>query len=190
MNAKSLLWFIFGAGCGAGLTYLILRDKVQQELDSLNAAYTFESKVEKKDEPNVEAQDKTIIDYAKKLTEERYEYEKDKVIEDAVPHIIKMAEFGEMDGYGLRTYTYYSDGVVTDDSDIPLDDASKIIGTDYEARFKKADADVVYVRNDILQNDYEIVRCVDPYYDGDDGDPVDPALKEGIDFDEEEYDDE
>lgn len=191
MNGRSLFWFIFGAGVGAGLTYFLMKDKVQHELDELNAAYEPKKpEPEKKEEISVEQQDKNIIDYAKTLVKERYEYEKDEVVDDEVPHIIKMAEFGELDGYGLRTYTYYSDGVVTDDSDIPVDSPETVIGTDYEARFKMADADVVYVRNDILQNDYEIVRCMDPYYDGDDGQIEDPQLRKGMDYDDEENDDE
>ena len=189
MNGKNLLWFIFGAGVGAGLTYLLLKDKVQQELDELNAAYI--PVKEEKNDPDIktEAQDKSIVDYAKALSKENYIYKKDDVIDDEVPYIIKMADYGNLDGYGLRSYTYYSDGVVTDDSDIPLDDTEKIIGTDYEARFKVGDADVVYVRNDILQNDYEIVRCTDPYYDGDSGAIEDPHLKKGMDYEEEDNND-
>lgn len=195
MRASSLGWFIFGAGVGAGITYFVMKDRVQQELDEINSFYKEEKppKEEKKEDKEdvafkVVPSDKDVFDYAKKLASERYDYSKDEETVKEVPHVIKMAEFGDTDGYGLMSYTYYSDGVVTDENDIPLDDAEKIIGTDYEARFKVADQDVVYVRNDILQNDYEIVRSVDPYYDGDTGDIEDPELKKGIDYDEDDDD--
>lgn len=196
MNASGLGWFIFGGLVGAGITYFVMKDKVQQELDEIQGYYEHPPKEEEKKEEaevafKVVPSDKDVFEYAKRLASERYEYKEDEEggTNSEVPHVIKMAEFGDTDGYGLMSYTYYADGVVTDENDIPLDDAQKILGTDYEARFKVADQDVVYVRNDILQNDYEIVRSVDPYYDGDDGEIEDPHLKKGLDYDDEDSDD-
>lgn len=205
MTAKTLLAFICGAGVGAGLTYFLMRDKVQKEIDILHEEYTSAEKKEvtptteeKKQQDEVEIKVKTedadILAYAKNLAANRYTYETDEDLKSPVPHVIPMNDFGSIDGYGMRSYTYYEDGVVTDEDDVPLDKPSEVLGDDYEARFKRGGADVVYVRNDILENDYELVRCPDPYYYGDEeeglDDIEDPHLKKGIDYDPEEDDEE
>lgn len=195
MTGRDLVMFLFGGGAGAALTYFLMKDKVQKELDILHDEFkerTEKEELKKEEEaPKIKQDDEDILQAAKVLAKERYEYKTDPDLNVSVPHVIPLDEFATLDGYGTRSLTYYEDGVVTDENDDPIDEPSKIIGDDYISRFKVADADVVYVRNDLLENDYEIVRCPDPYsYDDVDEMLEDHHLKKGIDYDDEEENEE
>ena len=81
------------------------------------------------------------------------------------PFVIHPDRFGEDCEYETITLTRYSDGVVADENDEPLDDFEDVIGTDWENRFGEYEPDAVYVRNDILKADYEILRDNRKYSD-------------------------
>lgn len=53
--------------------------------------------------------------------------------------------------------TYYADGILTDDTNDIVVDAVTLVG-DIAQFFEDEDTDVVYMRNDFLGFDYEIVR--------------------------------
>lgn len=61
--------------------------------------------------------------------------------------------------------TYYEgDGILADDKDVPIRDSAAVVGTDYVAGFGSADdPDIVYVRNNRLRIDFEIVRSLEGY---------------------------
>lgn len=80
--------------------------------------------------------------------------------------IISLAEFANSDtGYDQVTLNYYTDDVVTDENDEPVMDVTKVIGEDALVSFglNSQDPDVVYVRNDELKGEYEIVRLDKSY---------------------------
>ena len=68
------------------------------------------------------------------------------------PYEISEEEFGEFDDYTTIGLTYYSDGIVADERDLPLDDMERIIGTNWQDDFDT----ICYIRNDALKCDYEI----------------------------------
>lgn len=75
-----------------------------------------------------------------------------------VPYIITPDEFGEKDGYDIISLTYYhNDGVLADDMDERIDDYEDIIGKDALDHFGDYEDDSVFVRNDRLKADYEIL---------------------------------
>lgn len=79
-----------------------------------------------------------------------------------VPYIISKDVFLSGDKeYDQLTYTYYmDDGVLADESDKVVEDEEKTIGEGNLQRFgyKSGDNNVVYVRNDRLELDFEILR--------------------------------
>jgi hypothetical protein len=86
------------------------------------------------------------------------------------PVIITRTEFyedeGEEDGgYQKISITYYEgDGVLADDKDVPIRDSANLVGPDFAAGFGNADdPDIVYVRNNRVRIDFEIVRSLDGY---------------------------
>ena len=59
--------------------------------------------------------------------------------------------------------TYYADGVLADDKDDPVEHPIDILGEDWKNRFGEVEADMVYVRNDNMECDYEITKDSRPY---------------------------
>lgn len=166
MTGRDLFMFVLGGGFGAALTYFCMRDRVQKELEILHEDYKQEKKEEPKQEEKKDSykpDDKDILETAKILAKERYDYESDPDLKVEVPHLIRADDFNTLDGYDIKCCTYYADGVVTDDNDEPIDEPEKILGTDYIEPLKQGTADLVFVRNDILETDYEISRSIDPY---------------------------
>lgn len=76
------------------------------------------------------------------------------------PYVIHREEFDEEEpGYSQVTLTFYAgDNILTDDKDVPLEHIGKIIGNCAEFFGKgSGDPNVVYVRNDRLNAEYEIL---------------------------------
>lgn len=74
------------------------------------------------------------------------------------PYILSPDEFGELANYDTESFTYYADGVLTDESNNPIKDAGAIIVEDFADHFGEYEDDSVFVRNDSRKTDYEILR--------------------------------
>lgn len=81
--------------------------------------------------------------------------------------MISPDEFGDQDEYDQISLTYYSDGTVTDDNDRPMsdDEIEESIGKDSLTHFGEYEDDSVFVRNDRLKADYEILKDERTYAD-------------------------
>lgn len=73
------------------------------------------------------------------------------------PYVISPEEFGEDDVYDTKSWTLYTDGVITDDIGQIVDDPENIIG-DALDHFGEFEDDAVHVRNEDLECDYEIIK--------------------------------
>jgi hypothetical protein len=76
------------------------------------------------------------------------------------PYIIHKDEFfaTEAEGYSQCTLTYYKgDDVLLDDHDVPLYDAKKIVGENLIFGKGSEDPSIVYIRNDRLEAEYEVI---------------------------------
>lgn len=89
---------------------------------------------------------------------------------ELVPFIITRTEYYEdydddTAGNQKVGITYYEgDGVLADDKDVPIRDSAAIVGTNFIAGFGSADdPDIVYVRNNRVQIDFEIVKSEEGY---------------------------
>ena len=81
------------------------------------------------------------------------------------PYVIAPEEFGEMDGYNTISLTYYADNVLADDIDELVEDVDETVGLDSLNHFGEYEDDSVFVRNDRLRSDYEILRDNRTYED-------------------------
>lgn len=81
-----------------------------------------------------------------------------KELNDSKPYTISPDEFGEKDGYDVVCLMYFADGFLADDDDSLVPDVEEVVGWENLNAFGEYDDDVVYVRNDYLQIDYEISR--------------------------------
>lgn len=85
-------------------------------------------------------------------------------MEGNTPYIISPAELGECD-YGVISLDYYTDGVIVDNCGNIIENVDELLGDDFAAHFGdyEEDPDTVYVRNDGLEIDYEILKNNVPY---------------------------
>ena len=80
------------------------------------------------------------------------------------PYVISPDEFGEIDGYAKVSLAYFSDGVLSDEYGVIVDDPEEIIGDGLE-HFGDYEEDAVHVRSDTRRSDYEILREIRTYAD-------------------------
>ena len=129
-----------------------------------------EQKIDRNNKPD-------IVEYAKILSETGYtnyaerqdKKEKKGVepVEDERPYVISPDEFGEKDGYENVTLTYYADGVLTDYFDNVISNVDEVVGFDSLDRFGEYEDDVVFVRNEKMETDYEILRDLRDFNESD-----------------------
>lgn len=92
----------------------------------------------------------------RKIDEEGY----NKVEEASKPYVIPPDQFDEA-GYTTCSLTYYADGMLVDnetDRVMLQNDIDVKIGTDWQHHFGEFEDDAVYIRNDDLECDFEILK--------------------------------
>lgn len=81
------------------------------------------------------------------------------------PYIIRPDEYGELHAYETLSLNYYADGVLTDELDNPIEDVESLVPADFADHFGEYEDNVVHVRNDNLECDYEILRDLRKFTD-------------------------
>lgn len=80
------------------------------------------------------------------------------------PYVISPSEFGENE-YDTVSYTLYADGTLADDLDDPVIDVEDVVGRESLNHFGEYEEDSVFVRNDRLKLDFEILLDERKYSD-------------------------
>ena len=99
-----------------------------------------------------------ILAYAEELRNNGYLSKDEEVKPVTKPYVIAPEEFGDNEDYDTESLTLYSDGVLTDDFDNVIEDVDGLIGADSLTHFGEYEDDSVFVRNDTLRTDYEILQ--------------------------------
>ena len=150
-----LLIFVAGAAIGSAVTYKCLKTKydriVKEELDSIKE--TFGKKAYKEVKRDANQYEKIIEAGGYASYSEDIKKEVDNVDK---PYVISPDEFGDLD-YETISLNFYEDGVLADDMDNVIEDVEDIVGYDSFKHFGEYEADTVFVRNDRLKCDYEIL---------------------------------
>ena len=178
-------FFIFAAGAAIGsvVTWKLLsikfEERFQEELRSTEEALknlycdteagpvcgsTEEEEEDEVEEGPAAPKPGSFNDYRQAIINNSYSAGKEDT-NVVKPYVIPYEEFGERDGYDAVTLTYYADGVLTDEDDNPIDDVEGMIGGDPARDFKvkendpnDKDKDSIYMRNDEMETDFEILR--------------------------------
>jgi hypothetical protein len=74
------------------------------------------------------------------------------------PYVIAPYDFGELDDYSTIELTYYMDGILEDDEYHIVTDADSLIGPKALTTFGEYEDDAVFVRNDYLRTDFQILK--------------------------------
>ena len=187
---SKVLLFISGACVGSVVTWKLVEKKYQQiaqeEIDSVKEALGYfnepETEVEpkSKDEDDEDDEDDQFDrntesareELANICKEQGYDYngiskkEGEEEMAENKPYVISPEEFDE-NGYKTKTLFYYNDDVVTDERGKVLREETieKLIGKESLTTFGQYESDSVFVRNDDLKTDYEILADERNYHE-------------------------
>lgn len=173
----NFMMFVLGVAVGSVVTWRYVEKKYEQiaqdEIDSVKEVF---SKREAEFTENTEARIKadnakekpSVIEYAARLSEHGYtnysdlidekpEEVKEEPMSVDKPYVIAPEEFGDLDDYETISLTYYADQILADDNDVIVDDVEDVVGFDSLNSFGEYEDDSVFVRNDRLKCDYEIL---------------------------------
>lgn len=185
---KNTFIFCFGAGVGSLVTWKLLHARyeqmVREDIASIKEAFSkrksnLETKIDNnKKEPDSEdlpfefGEKLNHQEYCRKIQDGGYinysDMSKNKKDEDEVmtkPYVIAPEEFGENHDYQQISLTYYSDGVLTDEDNDPVENVEETVGRDSLNHFGEYEDDSVFVRNDVLKAEYEILLDQRKYED-------------------------
>ena len=171
---SKILIFTVGATIGSAVTWKVVKTKyeqiAQEEIDCVKQR--FSEKYSDIANGNVQPKETDEQKYENILKENGYsggndeEPDRSKEVEDVEkPYVISPDEYGEIDEYEQVTLWYHSDGVLVDDDGNVVDDVEEIVGEASLKTFGEYEQDSVFVRNDRMKSDYEILRDKEAFYD-------------------------
>lgn len=178
MKLSHVIAFVAGAAVGYFAANYLLKDKYekrfQQEVSSTIEAFKSNKKddeVTHKDEKLKAVSDEVVVadikEYAKNIGKHDYsevkddkpsEKNKDDGIDHTKPYVITEEEVDAYMNYSITQWNYYADGVLTDENNEVVEDVSTTIGKEAFEHLKKTSESAIYVRNDLLELDYEILK--------------------------------
>lgn len=132
-----------------------------EEQDKHGEDQTPDETAEPAEEPEKESNDDraTYEEMVERLSYNNYYHGPTKEVDDMdEPYVIKPEIFGEEDDYEEVSLTYYADGVLCDERDNRIEDIAGTVGEDYAEHFGDYEDDSVFVRNDRLKTDFEILK--------------------------------
>ena len=178
--------FVLGVTVGSVVTWRYVKKKYEQiaqdEIDSVKEAFSkrevdFTEDTEVRIKADNAKEKPNIVEYAAWLRERGYtnysdmaadekpEEVKEEPMSVDKPYVISPEEFGNLDDYEMISLTYYADQILADDNDVIVDDVEDIVGFDSLNSFGEYEDDSVFVRNDRLKCDYEILLDQREYLD-------------------------
>ncbi len=187
MNSKiiNVLVFAAGAAIGSAVTWKVVKSRydriIAEEIESVKEAFA-ESDVTSSGEPTEPEVDdeEDLVERPKQINWDELENLDEDDNEDMVeyfrivekytnekggarnmanePKVISPYDFGELDGYHQIELTYYADGFLEDDNYNIVEDAEELLGPDALNTFGEYEEDAVFVRNDFLGIDFQILR--------------------------------
>lgn len=188
----NVLAFAVGAAIGSAVTWKIVKDRyeriVQEELESIKETFADRTVVEQdsiddsSDDEEDQGQQSAQITWSDYEDLDDEEDEDDEDVEqyrvlvnqynneeggvDSVgtkPYVISPYDYGELDDYYQIELTYYADGVLEDDEYNIVHDIDDLIGEDSLNTFGEYEDDSVFVRNEKLRTDFQILKDLRTY---------------------------
>lgn len=182
---KKLLIFAAGAGVGTAITWQFFKNKYKriadEEIASVKEYYKHPREeildvaeesselpeIIEDDSETEEVEYKNLANNYNTITNENDIDEKGGNNMAEGPYVIKPEEFDTV-GYDVVSLTYYADKVLVDEDDNPIEDIDYLVGEDSLDHFGEYEDDSVFVRNDDLKTDFEILLDEASYYDEED----------------------
>lgn len=180
---SNVIMFAAGAAIGSVVTWKLMKNKcedLREENATIREVYSdylkgnsSEEKTESDEEDEEDRREYEKIVNKSGYNNEDNEDEDDDDDEDEdeeedvdvyiVPYVIVPEEFDE-NGYETATLFYYADGVLAyGDTNERVDDVEELVCADFAEHFGEYEQDSVFVRNDNLKMDFEILKDLRPY---------------------------
>ncbi len=179
-NLHNVAVFAFGVAIGVSVTWKYNKKKFEQiaqiEIDSVKEMYSNKTKdidieeVAEKLHSNLQVITNNTaegIAYEELINKSGYTNYSSKEVVFAEPYMISADEFGKHFENETITLVYYADGVLTDEDNEKVD-VAKTIGINIFESLDDYDDDTfdgIYIRNERLKCDYEILRDAGDYAD-------------------------
>lgn len=186
MNVNTVIAFVAGAAIGSVVTMKVVENKYKKIADEEIASVverfskqhdagdtTIDDTVPVEEDKPWRATKPDIMEYAAKIRDARYAVDQydnekeggDEPVTSEKIYVISPEEFDELDDYEVRSFTYYEDGILVDDNGFIVESVDEIVGVGSLETFGEYEDDSVFVRNEILKTDIEILRDVREYAD-------------------------
>lgn len=170
--------FIFGAILGSVGSWMFAKKKyeilAQEEIESVKRVFTYKKETPEKDHDDHDSEEKIDInEYARSISREGYtnysqfdseypdsyvDYKTNLITKNKEnPYVIPPEQFGEFEDYAKITLYFFSDHILTDEDYDLVEDVENVVGFDSLNHFGEYEEDSVYVRNDRLKSDFEIL---------------------------------
>lgn len=188
---NKIIIFTAGAAIGSAVTWKVLRTKydriTQEEIDSMRDYYEKKYGASKGEpDENVENEEESPVvvteedvqeykdilekcEYVTESNDDEIQNEKESDREMDRPYVISPEEFAESENE-IITLTYYANDVLRDEFGGVMDKDiwEEYVGEDFASHFGEYDydPDVVYVRNETFGIDYEILKELSNYTEG------------------------
>lgn len=94
-----------------------------------------------------------------------YTRDMDDFAYDPEPYVIAPEHFDEYDDYEAVSLTYWADDYLTDEDENLIEDIDGMVGLDYADHFGEFEDDSVFIRNERLKTDFEILAVESNYMD-------------------------
>lgn len=161
MNNK-LLIFSLGVAVGAVTSWFVTREKYRKIADDEIASVKEVFQRKKKEEAELAEENVTycgLIDtYDTGSADDDISEDRD---DSLFPYIISPDEYGQDTDNECTVLMWYGDDILTDTYGVNVDDITNTVGREFIDHFGEnpEEPDVVYVRNDRLEMDYQILQC-------------------------------
>lgn len=169
IDYKALIGCLSCFGLGVGTGFLISKKRHDAQLEREKESYrkalsNYIAKRETKLIHEEEKQAYTSIREAYAPTEEKVESEEDEEID--IPEYVSINSVDAGEEYPLSEITYYqADKIFADEADEALseEDMVEYVGGDQLDYFLYGSSDEIYVRNNVLERDFAIVKDMGSY---------------------------
>ena len=186
-KTTGFVMFVLGAAVGSVVTWQYTKKKyeqiAQEEIDSVKEIFSRRESATDVEivtpEPQTAKVGKSeekpdISEYAARLEREGYtnysnasagEKKEEQEAMEMKPYVISPDEFGEFEDYERISLSYYADQILADEDDEKVEDVDNVVGLESLTHFGEFEDDSVFVRNDRLKCDYEILLDQRTYSD-------------------------
>lgn len=181
MNKTLSKIFIFAAGAATGsvVSWKYFKTKYErianEEIESVKETFAKNAGVSYDELNYAENDEQVVSEVTKEIADRKKERKAARV---AMRNIVKNAGYAEYDEegddemdkpyaippedlgeeYEVESIYYHTDGVLADEQGHVIKNSDELIGKDFAAHFGEYEEDSVFIRNDLLEKDFEILK--------------------------------